>query len=225
MNKTIVRMQLLTVLSAGLFASVCAHGQAISKWSTAGGNWSAAANWSPSGVPGATATALFTNTGAATTPGTVDNIVDAGFVGAIGNIQYSDTNNGTSGFYHTTQIASGNTLTIATNLTVGTLSDAGSVCQVYAAVIGSQATLLMTNPSANLVVNQASASSGTHLATLNLTNLDNFVANIGRIQIGVANGVNRAEGMAAATRAAQLSVRGHFPHPYYWAGFEVVGAP
>ena len=50
-------------MALALFFSVATHAATITWTNTAGGNWSAAANWSPNQVPGTADTALITNSG------------------------------------------------------------------------------------------------------------------------------------------------------------------
>jgi autotransporter-associated beta strand protein len=221
MKKTPQYLRALAISTAALAIAQLASAQTES-WTAGGGanqNWSAAANWSANVVPTSLTNVLFTNNaGAAASPGVVDNIVDGGFAGSVASLQFANTNAGGVGFYHTTQIAPGQTLTVGGSLTVGTSTggglDSGGACQVNAFITGASATLSMNNPSANLVVNQASGTAGAHLATLNMTNLDTFNANIGRLQLGVANGVNRAEGVLHLAKTNTITLSGSAPQLY-----------
>src|ERR1035441_5670331 len=91
-------------------------------WSGAGGanqNWSAAANWTTVGgstPPGVGDAVIFKSTGSGTL-GTVNNIVDGSFTAAIGGLLFT---NDTANVFHTTQIPTGNTLTVNGPITVGT---------------------------------------------------------------------------------------------------------
>lgn len=223
MMKPLLRTIRIEIIALALLCYAPLAG-AQSVWSGPSGNWSTAANWQSSLEPGPGSTVLFTNnTGAATSAGTVDNTVDLSFGGTIGSLQYANTNtsNG-SGFYHTTQIAAGETLTITNGLTVGTLRDGvtngsgtGASCVVNSTITGPGAALDLTG--GNLVVNQASATAGAHIAILNMTNLDTFTANIGRLEVGVANGVNRAEGNLFLAKTNVISLSGSAPQ--FYAGF------
>ncbi len=219
MNKTIAKMQTWSVLAACLLSANWVTAQTELWTAGANQNWSTPGNWSAGAIPNAATNVLFTNnTGAATIPGTVDSVVDSGFAGTIAALQFANyTNSGGVVFYHTLQIASGQTLTVTNGLTVGTLSDGvggvtGTNLYVNASIAGAGATLSLTGGS--LVVNQASAQTGAHLAVLNLTNLDNFTANIGRLQIGVANGVNRAEGNLFLAKTNRITFSGSAPQLY-----------
>ncbi len=215
MMKTPIRLVRLEVISLAV-AFLASFASAQSIWNTPSGNWSSPGSWSPAVVPTAGTNVVFTNnTGAATIPGTVDNTVDGSFSGAIAALQFSqNTNNGGVIFYHAMNIASGQTLTVSNGLTVGTLTDgvgngAGTNVYVNAQIAGAGGRLNVTGGS--LVVNQASAQAGAHLAVLNMTNLDTFTANIGRLQVGVANGVNRAEGNLFLAKTNTITLFGTAP--------------
>ncbi len=202
----------LVILAASVFTSLTALAQ--SSWTNSSGNWSVAGNWSPKVIPGPATNVLFVNNlGAATTAGTVDNTVDLGFSGSIAALQYANTNvsNG-AGYYHTTQIAAGETLTVTNGLTVGTLSDAGGNTVVNATITGAGGKLALTG--GGMVINQASATGGTHYGVLTMTNLDTFTSSGGRLQIGVANGVNRAEGILYLAKTNIITLAGAAPQLY-----------
>src|SRR5205814_6546103 len=57
-------------------------------------------------------------------------------------------------------------------------------------------TLKLDNSTGDLVVRQINSATGTHLATLDLSKLSNFIANVRNLSIGVgdASGTTRAEG-------------------------------
>jgi fibronectin-binding autotransporter adhesin len=211
MKKPFQLIHSIAIVAASVLTASLASAQSI--WTNSSGNWSVATNWKPNGVPGAATNVLFTNNvGSATSAGAVDNSVDTGFAGTIAALQYANTNtsNG-SGYYHTTQIASGQTLTVSNGLTVGTLTDAGGNTVVNATITGTGGTMAV---SGGLVVNQASATSGTHFGFLNMSNLDTFIVNNGRLQIGIANGVNRAEGILYLARTNTISLSGSAPQFY-----------
>src|SRR5438132_187607 len=97
----------------GLFAAILVLTQpafaANVAWKSGGAdqNWSTVANWSGGAMPTSADAAVFTNnTGAASSAGTVDNIVSAD--ATIGTLVYSNTTAGT--FFHTTQISATKTL-------------------------------------------------------------------------------------------------------------------
>ena len=145
----------LALLAAGLACANVAPAQSL--WHGSG-NWSTAADWSPAVVPTASTNVVFTNnTGAATAPGSVDNTVDSGFPGTIASLTFQNTNtSGGSGFYHTTQIPAGQTLTVLGGLTVGNMADVANN-QIYASFTGT-GTLLVSNTTAG--VNEIGRASG-----------------------------------------------------------------
>src|SRR5436305_12138251 len=154
--KTLIRIIQFEILSLALiFLAPTAGAQSL--WNTASGNWSVAGSWLPAAVPGATTNVVFTNNvGAPTSPGTIDNTVDAGFAGSISSLLFSqNTNSGGVVFYHTMQIASAQTLTVTNGLTVGTLTDAGAAATVNATITGAGGKLVVSG--GNMIVNQASA--------------------------------------------------------------------
>src|SRR5215813_1742401 len=116
----------LAIVIATVLTTRIASAQSES-WTGSGAdqNWSTAGNWSAAVVPTAATNVVFTNNASApTSAGVVDNIVDAGFGGSIASLQVVNTNNSTgAGFYHTTQIGAGQTLTVLGNITVGFTAD------------------------------------------------------------------------------------------------------
>jgi autotransporter-associated beta strand protein len=164
---------------------------------------------------------MFTNNpGSAASAGPVDNVVDGSFASPIAQLQFINTNtSGTSGFFHTTQIGSGQTLTVQSNLIVGlfTATDLGGNNQIYAGFTG-QGTLVMNSSNSYVGVSQGSGTSGTQSAILNLTNLYNFNATIGGIYVGVYNTPNatlaRQRGVLYLAMTNVLNVVGNAPHAY-----------
>src|SRR6516225_9453376 len=143
MMKPLLRTIRLEFTALALLASAPLAG-AQSVWNGPSGNWSTTGNWVSSAVPGSGSAVLFTNNvGAPSSTGTVDNTVDLNFGGTIASLQYANTNTSNGGgFYHTTKIASGQTLTVANGLFVGTLLDGtgtaatGTNCVVNATITG-----------------------------------------------------------------------------------------
>jgi fibronectin-binding autotransporter adhesin len=220
MKNEIHKVQTFAMLAAGVFIAPLAQAQTI-LWTGADGstaqNWSDSTNWS-AGVPGPVATAIFTNnTGAATNAGTVDNIVDAGFASTIASLQFANTNNISTGtgFHHTTQIGSGQTLTVAGSLIVGDVAGLTN-CQVDATFTGA-GTLVITNPAAVLNVSEGDSANNSQ-AVLNMTNLNTFNATLGGITVGVYNTPNlsvaRQKGYLDLAKTNVISVVGNTPKAY-----------
>src|SRR5438445_1274590 len=55
-------------------------------------NWSTAVNWIGGGAPTSADDARFIENGAEAVPGTINNVVDAGFGGTIAALRYNNTN-------------------------------------------------------------------------------------------------------------------------------------
>src|SRR5215469_5019665 len=205
----------------GIFASsvlIVQLAAAQETWTGGGGNqnWSTSSNWSAGTVPGATISVIFTNIGVAAAPGTVDNIVDGGFADSIASLQYANTNTlGGAGFYHTTQIGAGLSLTNLGNLTVGYTPDVPN-SQIYAEITGA-GTLTMSNATAGVNVSQGDAGNNCQ-STLNMTNLNNFNATIGGITVGVYNTPNptvaRQKGILYLARTNVINCIGNAPRAY-----------
>lgn len=161
--------------------------------STTDTNWSDGSNWSggtgAGGVPGPADNVVFGNTGSATSITAISNVVDGtsgNFGGTIGSLAYT---NNVSGTFQNTLIAQGVTLNITNNtgpfgtaLFVGTPTAGTTAATITAGISGSGATLNINNTNAAISVSQSGSSSA--LAILNLTNLDNFTANVQNIAIG-----------------------------------------
>ena len=179
-------------------------------WTNAGmdANWSTALNWlnvtaGGNGAPGPANDLLFTNTAAVGTANTTNNLVDTGL--SVASLQYA--NNNTSPNYHLTLIENGQTLTITNGLLVGTGTDAGAGSVVNAIMTGTGGTLSLNG--GNLFVAQGSGSDGAHLATLDLSGLGTFNANIAKLGLGVPNGAGglpRAAGVLRLARTNTISI-------------------
>jgi autotransporter-associated beta strand protein len=175
--------------------TVASHPPATIIWNGAGpglNNWSIAGNWSPAETPESLDNVKFYDVGATGVGvSNINNAVDVNFGGTIASLQYANTNGN-----HTTFIAPGNTLTISgsSGLTVGTETDNGSGQTVFTTITGSAGALAVDNPSADLIVRQGSATSSSQRATLDLSGLGNFSADLDQILVGVIGPVNRATG-------------------------------
>ncbi len=170
-------------------------------------NWSDSANWT-GGTPGAAANISFTETAASPAQGTVDNIV--GTSATILSLEYVNTNN-----FHTTQISAGKVLAISNNTAVylisaGTGTDNGLNQTSYSMITGpGTLSVIGTNTGSYFTVQQGSASSGSHRATLDLSGLANLNLTVGRLAVGSANPGSGANNWLAGTLylAATNSIR------------------
>jgi len=203
---------LLTALRSSLLAaSVWSGTDASNSVST---NWSDAGNWN-GGVPTTTSAVLFTNNGTVATLGQVDNIVDG--VDIVATLQYAQTAN-----FHTTQINAGESLIVSNNGTgnlfvVGTGTDLGSSATLLDEMTGPGTfSVIATNTGALAFVQLGSGSSGSHMATLNLTNLANCNLKVGRFVVGGANanaapGSNNLSGTVYLAATNNIRVNGSAP--------------
>ncbi len=151
-------------------------------------NWSDNLNWIGNVAPQSGDDVRFFDTDAASAVGTVDNIVDGGFGGTIGTLQYGNTNG-----FHTTFIAAGTTLTITNTggIYVGTSADLGVAHTNYAMITGANGTLIVSNSNAVISCNQGTAQSVNFAQSiLNLTNLGTFNAVVSRIGLGTTTTTN-----------------------------------
>lgn len=185
------------LLTAFLMTAISASG-ATKAWTGAAGDmlWSSSGNWLPTGVPGPADNVTFTNAGATDSSiavgGSVNNIVDAGFLTPINSLGYMNSN-----VFHNTQLIN-NLSVIGTSATdVAYIADDGEPAvffvgnsrwqddkdaTVYATIIGNG--LTVSNRFANLSVCQISATSGGHRATLDLTGLDSLTCTVSNVLVG-----------------------------------------
>jgi autotransporter-associated beta strand protein len=145
-------------------------------------NWSDGSNWS-GGIPASGNSIYFFDQGAGGSQGVVDNIVDGNTT--ILFLEYGNTNG-----FHTTQINSGVKLVVSNSASaslvyVGTGTDNGVSQTSYSSVTGAGTlTVADTNSGSTFVVQQGSLSSGSHLATLDLSGLANFNLTAGELAVG-----------------------------------------
>ena len=148
-------------------------------------NWSDSNNWS-GGTPSSGNSIYFFDQGTNGTQGLVDNIVDNNTT-----MLYLDYGN-TNGF-HTTQINSGVRLMVSNNAVanlvfVGTGTDNGTTESTYTTMKGPGSFIVAgTNVGSMFIVQQGSANSGSHMATLDMSGLAYFNININLFEIGAAS--------------------------------------
>ena len=192
-------------------------------------NWSTIQNWTNTtagghGPPGISNDAVFNNTGATLVSNTTDNIVDSDR--SISSLAFANTNS-----FHTTQIPSGGTLTIAggKGLTVGTEIDLGTNVTVNASIIGASGSLVISNTSANLLVRQytAGASGGIQRATLDLSGLNNFTEIGNSIEVGnyPGTGTARSAGTLYLAQSNTLTLYTQVKSSTTNAGIDVADNP
>ena len=166
------------------------------------GVWSAAGNWTGgTGVPTSADTVVFGATGASTSQSTLTNEVDSSFT--IAALQYIAQSDASPAQFHTTQIDSGQTLSVTgsnTSVHVGSLTNAATTYSNYSTLTGG-GTFNINNTGATVQIRQGSSgASFTGRATLDMAGLANFTANVSNFRIGAGEGsattFNRATGTA-----------------------------
>jgi fibronectin-binding autotransporter adhesin len=160
---------------------VWSGGGATQNWSLGGAD----GNWTGSAAPGASDDVKFWDTGTDFSLGNVNNIVDT--TTTINSLTYANSNN-----FHTTMIDSGQTLTIANGLTVGTGTSNGAnflLTATIEGVAGQGSVLALTG--GNMFIGQPAEAGGNHPATLDLSLLDTFNGNFGRLLVGVGDSTLR----------------------------------
>lgn len=151
-------------------------------WTAASGTdllWVTPGNWSPSGPPGATDTALLGNTALTNNTGAAaaDNILATSRV--IQTLLY--TNN--TGF-HNTLLNPSVMLTISNSAAGDSLFDGGGInVATTNSISGPGAALIVTNTSGNINIRHAGGGLNNQRATLDLSGLDTFSAYIARLLV------------------------------------------
>jgi len=195
-----------------------------------GGDWSTPGNWTPSGPPGSADEARFFDPGAVA-DATLDNIVSVNTF--IQRLWIGQTNN-----VHNMGINAGVTLSIVgtddngygvlgsdpdaggitpdpvptryqSSLYVGTKSTS-SQTQIVRGTVSGEGTLSINNTNNEILIRQFHPSGGAHRAILDLSGLNSFVANLGRIRVGdgEAQPLNRSEGQLYLAKTNTITLTG-----------------
>jgi hypothetical protein len=186
------------------------HAPGVFIWNGPGAganNWSTSGNWNPAGPPEAFDDVKFFNAGASgVAVSNVNNVVDATFGGTVGSLQFGNTNGN-----HTTLIAASKTLNVigSTGLTVGTETDNGNTQAVNITITGSGGVLNVSG--GNLILRQAADASGGSRATLDLSGLDTFDANLSRVLVGTEGGIARPAGTLLLAKTNSIMASGSSP--------------
>jgi fibronectin-binding autotransporter adhesin len=157
-------------------------------WSAGGGAdllWTNPANWTPAGPPTVNDDAIFSDTAIVADNATINNSIGASIT--VHGLTYKNN----SGF-HNTSLASGASLTInsaGTGVVFGIGSETSpAAVQSENTTISGAGSIVVNAPTADIVVRQgSSASSGSSKATLNLSGVDSFTADVAHLWVGVAN--------------------------------------
>jgi fibronectin-binding autotransporter adhesin len=169
-------------------------------------NWSDADNWMLPGEPTPVDNVDFADTGAASgtpfnsvgdgpggivSPQNVNNFVNTSFT--VGTLTYTNV---TSGDYQNTIIQNGAALNVVSNgsLVVGSESaDYGASATIDVTIGGTNSTLNVNNTNGTMFVGMGSGNSPAPAASLDLSGLGTFNANVSRLLVGVGSG---SEGIA-----------------------------
>jgi autotransporter-associated beta strand protein len=180
-------------------------------------NWSDASNWQLPGAPAAPDSVIFNDTATAVNgsslstagggpsaliPDNFNNIVDRNFT--VASLTY--TNKGNT--YHNTALTNGATLTVTNFLTIGALDTLSVGQQESVNISGGGAALNVNNTNASLQVWLGASGAVSSQATLDLSALDNFTANLNRLAVGactVNNAVNRPGGILYLARTNTIN--------------------
>ncbi len=194
------RAATFAVIVAALLFQQGLHAQYVfNPWNAAGSAgdlyWSSPGNWGFGRVPIPTDDPLFDVYGVAGAQGTVNNIVDVSLT--ISSLSYDPLSS--TNAYHTTQINPGVTLSVVPQILGGnaiavgewvlpgngvpTTNGFGNNDQVYATIVGTNAALNVNGPKSTIRIEQAQTG-GSHMATLDMSDLSTFTANISNILVG-----------------------------------------
>lgn len=197
------------VILFALAQAACAA--TITFTNTSGGDWSVGANWNPAGPPGTSSDVVFGDAAGGST--TTDDILSAN----IDSLTYNQDN----GSQQTTVIPSGQTLTISSSVAAGspelyvgsTSASTTSSTLVPAKIMGTDLTSALTLTGAgDIWVSQGNGTSGTHMATLDMSGLGTFTANVGRLYVGTpVNGINRPSGTLLLAQTNYITLTGSSP--------------
>ncbi len=187
--RCVLRMALL--LAAGLIGVNATVRAAVVSWSGGGSdqNWStggAGGNWSGDAAPGAADDAVFTDAGGAA--GVLTNVVDGSVT--VQSLSYQLDSAVPAAFFHTTEIAAGQTLLVTGDLGVAPSNIAGFTGQhpVDVTIRGATSSLQVGNSgthTANVVLGHAPVNStGAHsVGLLDLSGVGSFTANVNLLSL------------------------------------------
>jgi hypothetical protein len=205
---------------------VAASNAATVTWNlaTPPGLWSNAANWTGgSGIPTSADAVVFGATGSSTTQGSLTNEVDQNFT--ISSLNYNQQSDAGTPQFHTTQIDTGITLSVTgtNSLIVGNTANTTTAYSVYTTITG-LGTFAINNTGATVDIRQGSvAGSFSGRATLDLSGLSAFTANVSNFRLGQgessSTNFNRAAG-TLITGASSTITAGTFS-----AGFASASGP
>lgn len=201
-------VQLFVFLFATCGAAHLANAQSL--WSalvnvSTDTNWSTAANWTPTGVPGSSSTVLFDDT-TGVGDATVNSVVDSSFGGTIASLTFTNRT-----LRQNVLIANGVTLSIKGTLQA--MNGAGvSGMTPITTISGTGAAIVVSNASANLFAN-IFGSSGTGPQTLDLSGLDTLTFTGAKMMsgVGTVSTTTRSAGILSLAKTNRITLTGASP--------------
>ncbi|WP_050030969.1 autotransporter-associated beta strand repeat-containing protein [Verrucomicrobium sp. BvORR034] len=145
-------------------------------------NWGTAANWNPDGVPTNTAAVTFGATGSAASAATVTSIVEASRT--ISSLSFNQID---AAQFHRVQINASQTLTINGTGSLKVGSSASNALMNTSVAFSGPGALNVSNTDGNMEIGLAFGtinSGSNHSASLDLSGLGSFTANVGDLRIG-----------------------------------------
>jgi fibronectin-binding autotransporter adhesin len=200
--------RLIAVLAAALFSTQTVPAGTVIWNAASGGNWSVNGNWNVNQAPQSGDDVQFGDVG----PGN-QNTMDTAFT--INSLVYNQDN----GLTHTTLLNPALTLSINRGntgdiLNVGSATGATTANTLVTAVVQGPGSTLSLSGTGDIVVRQGNSTGGSHMATLDLSAVDNFNATVGRLLVGQANAgasVNRPSGTLYLAKTNTLTLSGTAP--------------
>jgi len=224
----------LSALLLALFTCVLSARAATNTWSFTGslGDWLTPGNWTPAGPPGANDEARFFNPGAVNDTTTIGNIVSVNttiqrlWIGQTNppnqNMQINagvtlsiiGTNDNGYGPLGSDPNAGGITadpdpMRYLSTIYVGTKTTNSST-QIVREGISGAGTLLVSNVNNEILIRQFHPTGAAHRSILDLSGLNTFTANLGRIRVGdgEAQPLNRSEGQLFLAKTNTITLTG-----------------
>jgi fibronectin-binding autotransporter adhesin len=200
------------------------------EWNAALGlnlSWSVPANWLPTGLPGGEEDVRFFDTGAVLDL-TVSSVVSANttvhslwlgqtngvhniLIGPNVTLTVKGTNDNGNGPLGSDPAATDPNPNVQSTMYVGTKSEVAAGTIVNNAIMGAGGTLVLHNTNNELNVRQVfGGGGGAHVAVLDMSGLDTFRADLGRIRIGdgEAGRLRRAQGSILLAKTNEIRLSG-----------------
>ncbi len=165
---------------------------AVFTWTGSGGtSWATSSNWNPTGGPGTSDTASFTNTGSVTFPGTVTSVLDTNHT--VGGLVFVNS----SGHYDTLDFG-GFTLTDNGNLSFNTDENSPTTTTIRDGILN-------VSGGVNSTISVGSGVSGNAVGTADFSGLTSFGATIQNLYVGENTTTNSATGTLTLSPSNTIS--------------------